>query len=351
MKIKNSKMFLFLLLILLAVSLVLGGCGDKTEKNDVEKPKDEKKKVVMKITHGVGTDSVFQHTSEKFGELVAAYSNGQVELQIYPGSQLGSAEKSVQDIQQGIIEATIESVNNYSPFAPTFGMFDLPYLVESSEEFNKAIDAMTDKLNEKITKESGLRAITWFEQGPRVLGTKTDKPIETINDLKGLKIRVPKNPMMLGAFQSWGVNATPIAWDETINAVQQGVIDGLELPYGDFYSTNLYEMLKHITEIHYKYDVGAIVVKEEWLQNQPEDIRNAIIKAGKETTEWARGFTNEFLTKAKEEMKTKVNLAPTPKDENIWIEKAKADWPKYYDKVGGKEMVSELMGVLGKDLP
>ncbi|MFZ5944742.1 MAG: TRAP transporter substrate-binding protein [Bacillota bacterium] len=354
MRFLKTKVFVYFMVILLASTLVLTGCGQsggKTEKDNSSQPKEEKKKVVIKITHGVGTDSVFQHTSEKFKELVGAYSNGQVEVQIYPGSQLGSAEKSVQDIQQGIIEATIESVNNYSPFAPTFGMFDLPYLVESSEEFNKAIDAMADKLNEKITKESGLRAITWFEQGPRVLGTKTDKPIETIDDLQGLKIRVPKNPMMLGAFQSWGVNATPIAWDETINAVQQGVIDGLELPYGDFYSTNLYEMLKYITEIHYKYDVGAIVVKEEWLQSQPEDIRNAIIKAGKETTEWARDFNKDFLNKAKEQMKGKVTLSPTPKDEAVWIEKAKADWPKYYDKVGGKETVSALMDVLGKKLP
>jgi len=350
-----KKMVLFVVVILLSLTLTLAGCGSNNQpaKNSDQEKDNAKsaKKVVFKITHGVGTDSVFHKSAEKFKALVEEYSNGQVKVEIFPGGQLGSGQKSVQDIQQGIIQATIESVNNMSPFAPTFGIFDLPYLVKSSEEFNKVIDTMGSELNNKINKESGLTAITWFEQGPRVLGTNTDKPIETINDLKGLKIRVPKNPMMLGAFNSWGVNATPIAWDETINAVQQGVIDGLELPYGDFYSTNLDEVLNYITEIHYKYDVGAIVVKDQWLQSQPEEIRNAIIKAGEETTVWIRGFSKDFIDKAKEEMKANVVLSPTPKDEDVWVEKATADWPEYYDKVGGKEMVAKVMQVLGRELP
>lgn len=339
------------------VMISMFGCTSKQstsvekETQKVSDSKESSKKVVMKITHGVGPDSVFHASAEKFKELVAKYSNGQVEVQIYPGGQIGSGERSVQDIQQGIIEATIESVNNMTPFAPTFGIFDMPYIVESNEEFYKVIDTLGEELNKKIIKESGLRPIIWFEQGPRVLGTKKTK-VETINDLQGLKIRVPKNPIMLSAFNAWGVNATPIAWDETINAVQQGVVDGLELPYGDFYSTNLYETIKYITEIHYKYDIGAVIVKNSWLESQPEDIRNAIIKAAQETQNWQRGFTKEFINKAKKAMEEKqVVLCGPPKDEEVWIKKARAIWPQFYEKIGGKELVAKVMEVMGRQLP
>lgn len=346
----RSNAVLNILLVLMMAMLTLSGCGQKTGDSKQGDADNKAEKIVFKITHGVGTDSVYQHSAEHFKELVEKYSNGKVDVQIYPGGQIGSGEKSVQDIQSGIIQATIESVNNMSSFAPSIGVFDMPYLIESSDEFNKAITATGDDLNKKITEESGIRAITWFEQGPRVLGTK-EKPINNINDLKGLKIRVPKNPMMLGAFNSWGVNATPIAWDETINALQQGVIDGLELPYGDMYSTKLDEPLKYITEIHYKYDVCAIVISEKWLQSLPQDVQDAIIKAGTETTVWTRGNTAEFIEKAKNSMKANVTLLPAPKDENVWMEKAKADWPKYYDKVGGKENVAKIMEALGKPMP
>ncbi len=347
---KWISIFLSVLFVLMIGMLGLMGCGRTTDVGDNGKAGKEETKIVFKITHGVGVDSVYQHSSEKFKELVEEYSNGRVDVQIYPGAQIGSGNKSVQDIQAGIIQATIESVNNMTPFAPTFGVFDLPYVVENGEEFYRIIDEVGDELNEQIMDESGLRAITWFEQGPRVLGTKRIA-VKTIDDLKGLKIRVPQNPLMLGAFKSWGVNATPIAWDETINAVQQGVVDGLELPYGDMYSTNLYETLDYITEIHYKYDICAIIVKDEWLQNQPEEVRNAIIRAGNETTEWIKGFATGFIDDAKKKMETNVTLIPTPVDENIWIEKAKANWPSHYDQIGGKEMVLKVVTVLGRELP
>ncbi|MFZ7101187.1 MAG: TRAP transporter substrate-binding protein [Peptococcaceae bacterium] len=347
---KNKrKIGLMILMVLLSGMLILAGCGKNTD-TEAKGQTEEPQKITFKITHGVGTDSVFHHASEKFKELAEEYSQGQIDVQIYPGGQIGSGNKSVQDIQSGIIQATIESVNNISPFAPTFGVFDLPYFVNNSEEFNKVVAEMNDELNEKIFQESGLKTITWFEQGPRVLGTN-GRAVKTLADLKGLKIRVPKNPMMLGAFASWGVNATPIAWDETINAVQQGVIDGLELPYGDFYSTNLDEIIDYITEIHYKYDVCAIVVKDEWLQSQPENVQNALIRAGEETTEWIKGFTQDFIEKAKREMEVNVTLNPTPEDERVWEEKAKADWPTYYEKVGGRDTVAKAMEVLGKQLP
>lgn len=338
---RNSK-FIFSLLVVMMLS-ILTACGsDKEASQDGQ--------VVMKFTHGTGTDGIWQKTAEKFSDLVGEYSDGKVKVEIYPGGQIGSGEKSMEDIQNGLIEATSESVNNLTPFAPSLGMFDLPYLFESGEEYQQVVDQMGDEINERVISESGLRVITWLEKGIRAVGT-IDKEINTIDDLKGSKIRVPKNPIQLASFESWGVNATPIAWDETITSLQQSVIDGLELPYDDFESTKIYENINFISDVGYKYDVAMVVIGDDWFQSQTPEIQEAIVKAGNETTKWTRENVQGFLDESKEKMVDHVTFTGPPKDEDVWKEKAIKTWPMHYDRIKGTELLSEVMDIVGRDLP
>ncbi|WP_052659594.1 TRAP transporter substrate-binding protein [Bacillus alveayuensis] len=338
----------FLAIILIAAFLVLTACNlDSSEQTGGE---ENGEVVVMKFTHGTGIDGIWQKTAEKFSELVGEYSDGKVKVEIYPGGQIGSGQKSMEDIQNGLIEATVESVNNISPFAPSLGMFDLPYLFQNENEFYQVVDQMGGEINKRMIEESGLRAITWLNKGIRALGT-VDQEVKNIDDLKGLKIRVPQNPILLAAFESWGVNATPIAWDETITALQQGVIDGLELPYDDYESTKLYENINYITDIGYKYDTAMIVIGDEWFQQQPEDIQEAILKAGAETTEWARVNVKKFLDESKKNLEDHVTFSGVPEDEEIWMEKAVQTWPNHYERINGKELLSQAMEILGRELP
>ena len=208
-----------------------------------------------------------------------------------------------------------------------------------------------DVINEKMIAESGNRAIAWIDMGFRVIANN-GKPIEKVDDLRGLKMRVPPNQYMLAAFNSWGCNATPLAWGETINALQQGVVDGLELNYPDIAAVKLYETLKYLTEIHYKLECSLVVVNEEWLQSQPEDVREAIIKAGKDAMmaerEYIAGAVNDSLELLKSEGMTYVGV---PKDEDVWMEKAMATWPQFYKEIGGVENLEEIMTLLGRELP
>ncbi|PIC63975.1 hypothetical protein CSV79_09295 [Sporosarcina sp. P13] len=338
---RRSK-FVFSLLVILVLQ-VLTGCG-----SDVEGSKNDQ--VVMKFTHGTGTDGIWQKTAEKFSELVDEYSDGKVKVEIYPGGQIGSGEKSMEDIQNGLIEATSESVNNLTPFAPSLGMFDLPYLFEDSSEYAAVVDELGEKINERVIEESGLRVITWLDKGIRAVGT-IDKEINTIDDLQGSKIRVPKNPIQLASFESWGVNATPIAWDETITSLQQGVIDGLELAYDDFESTKIYENINYISDVGYKYDVAMVVIGEDWFQQQTPEIQDAVIKAGQETTEWTRESVQGLLDESKKVMEDHVTFTGPPKDEEVWKEKALKTWPKQYNRIKGTDLLTEVMNVVGRDLP
>ncbi|MEW9673831.1 TRAP transporter substrate-binding protein [Ammoniphilus sp. 3BR4] len=337
----------------LGMAMISGCSSDSASSPKAPNVQQNQEKIVMKYSHGVGAtlDDPHQWTAVKFKELVEKYSNGKVEVQIYPAGQLGSEARGFQDVQSRVIQATSLAVNNASPFAPSLGFFDLPYLFKNRDEFNTVIDKLWDPLNEQMIKESGNRAIIWFDQGFRVI-TNSKKPIESMDDLHGLKIRVPQNPMMIGAFQAWGGEPTPISWDETFPALQQQVVDGQENPYTVIYNSKFQEVQKYITDINYKMWIGPVVVNEQWLQSLPEDVREAIIRAGKEASLAER----EFIQKMEQDTLKKLTDAGmvhlgTPKDEGAWMEKAMATWPQYYEKIGGTEMLEKVMGVIGREMP
>jgi len=344
----KKKWFVYSLVLILSLSLIITGCGGS---NDSSKNAPKEEKVVIKYTHGNGENDPHHLVGLKFKELVEEYSKGKVEVRIYPADQLGSEQRGFQDVQNRVVQASSLAVNNATPFAPVLGFFDLPYIFKDNQEFYKVVDTLWDELNAKMIEQSGNRAIIWFDQGFRVL-TNSKRPIKTIDDLKGLKIRVPQNPLQLGAFKAWGSDATPVSWGETFNALQQGVVDGQENPHPVNNSMKFYEVQKYITEIHYKMWVGPVVVNEQWLQSQPEDIREAIIKAGKDATIWSRELIKTYEQEALDNLLAHgmENFGP-PEDEEVWMEKAMAIWPQFYEQIGGTEMLEKVMDLLGREVP
>ena len=149
-------------------------------------------KVTIRYTHGSGAtpDDAHQWTALKFKELVEKYSNGKVEVQIFPAGQLGSEQRGFQDVQNGVVQATSLAVNNATMFTPATGLFDLPYIFKSRDEAYKVFDGLWADMDKKMIEQGGVRAIIWFEQGFRVL-TNSKREVKTLADLKGLKIRVP----------------------------------------------------------------------------------------------------------------------------------------------------------------
>lgn len=311
------------------------------------------KKQLIRYTHGSGAtpDDAHQWTALKFKELVEKYSNGQIEVQIYPAGQLGSEQRGFQDVQNGVVEATSLAVNNATVFTPVTGLYDLPYIFKTREEAYKVFDGLWDPINKKMIEQGGVRSIIWFEQGFRVL-TNSKREVKTLKDLQGLKIRVPQNPLMIGAFKSWGVEPVPIAWDETFNALQQKVVDGQENPHVVNASMKFFEVQKYITDIHYKMWIGPVVVQEKWLQNLSPELRDAVLKAGKEAAMAERQFVQELEGKALKQLTDKGMVhSGAPSDEDEWMKRAMSIWPDFYKDIGGTEMAEQAMKILGRELP
>lgn len=310
-------------------------------------------KIIMRYSHSSAAMVEEPHhvAALDFKKYVEEKTGGKVEVQIYPASQLGGEERAFQDVQQGVIQIASLASNNAAVFSPSLYVIDLPYLFRTNREGWELLDKYWDTLNAKTLEESGNRIIGWLDLGYRHI-CNSKHPVRNINDLKGLKIRVPNNPVMINTFRAWGCEPTPLAWDETFNALQQKVVDGQENSYVVFASNKFEEVQKYMTELRYKLQIIVMVVNDAWLKRQPADVQKAILEGGRVATKHNREMIMAMEARLKPAMqKAGVEILDKPEDEDIWEKKALALWPDLYPKIGNLDLLDKMMADMGRRRP
>jgi tripartite ATP-independent transporter DctP family solute receptor len=280
-------------------------------------------------------------------------TGGDITIALFPNGQLGSEQETIANCRLGTLDLSVAAINNITPFSPTVGLFTLPYLMLSIE------DAVTltqgpigDELVQNTIKSAGVRILGWSYSGFRRL-SNSKRPVTKTEDLKGLTIRVPKNPIMIDSYKAWGISPTPMAWDEVFTALQQGVLDGQDTPLITQYVMKFYEVQKYITMIRYVFLLEPLVISEQLYQRQSPEVQQILVEAGKEAQEHCRQFLIQYEDKIEKELKGKgLEFMEPANNEKEWIEKAtKAVWPKYYESIGGKEKVDAALKAINREFP
>ena len=272
----------------------------------------------------------------KFVELAQKYSDNAFDFQLYPSMQLGDEIATVRAAQLGTVHITSLATNNYAPFAPSTGWLNMPYLFSSVEDFRKMVDVMWDQHNEWAIKEGGCRVLSIFDIGYRQLTTSKNHPVRNLQDAKGIKIRTPQNPLMVSTFQALGLEPTAIAFSETFNALQQGVVDGQEGCFNNVVTLKFYEAQKYATMINYAVHSAHLIANEKWLQSLTEKEREALIRAGKEAMEFERTKVAGILEADDKSMvEHGMELLGVVNDIDEWIRLGRTAWPKCYEVIGG----------------
>ena len=284
---------------------------------------------------------------EKFKEIVEKESGGAVTVQTFYGGSMGDEQANVKQLRTEELHLTVVACGNATPFAPRASLFILPYLFPTLEDAYKLFGntAFMDKQADEIAKQSGGRPLSWLVGGYRVL-SNSKKPVTTMADLQGLKIRVPGVELQLDAFRSWGVEPHPLAWTETFNGLQQGVVDGQENPYGIFRDQKFWEVQKYMSELHYMLWVGPMMVSEKWYGKLPAPTKALIDKAAAEAARYEWKWSEADVEKAKEQCTTRGMQISALKDEEQWIAKARGIWPKFAEKLGGRQIIDEALAAM-----
>lgn len=302
----------------------------------------------LKLGMGDPIDSDQGALAVRFQELLEGYSGGEMQVELFPSGGLGSETEMLQNLRMGSLDFALISISNVTPFAPKLGATTLPYLIESTSDAVKVTTGPINELWKGMARESGFEILGWTYSNFRYL-TNSVRPVSKLEDLKGMKVRVPQNKIMLATYEAWGASPIAMSWPEVFAGLQQGVIEGQDNPYIVNYTMKFHEVQSHLAEVHYNYSLQPLMAGVKGLAKFSEEEQAWIQKAGIEAQMYSLMFQLEEAGKAKQGMMDAGVAVTTIEDEDQWIAIAKEKvWPQFYEQVGGKEFVDDLIKQLGR---
>ncbi len=232
-------------------------------------------------------DTVTQLFAEKFAEKVEELSDGKMKIQVYPNSTLGGDRDLLETCSDGDIPFIVQNTAPQVSFMSDLAVFDLPCVFDSLDDCRKKIDDPTFySLISDVYTEGGYHLLGMADQGFRVMST--NKPVYSISDFKGQKIRTMENSYHLAFWKALGANPTPMSFSEVYIGLQQHTIDAQENPYEVIVSNNLYEQQDYIVETNHLPHLISLIVNDEFFGDLPEDQQEILTEAAQIATEYAR---------------------------------------------------------------
>lgn len=229
---------------------------------------------------------------ERFAEAVAEKTGGDLEVETFPAMQLGGAKENVDQVRSGVVFGTWIGSAYLSRTVPELEAVSLPFAYPDRETAFRVIDGPAGHLLEEKLAERGFVALGWMELGSRNV-TNSVRPIETVEDFEGLKIRLQPNETHLGTFRAIGANPVSMGISEVYSALQQGVLDGQENPFSIIASRNFDEVQSHLSDSGHFFDYIVLVANKRKFDRLSDEQKAAVREAAAEAIDWQRSKAAE----------------------------------------------------------
>jgi tripartite ATP-independent transporter DctP family solute receptor len=215
----------------------------------------------------------------EFKRLVESQSNDRVRVQLFPSSQLGNIPEMIENVRRGAQEMTLGSPGLFSRFYPRADMLEMPFLVTDWDQVNRLLNSAPFKdLLKAAEQQTQIRIVGNFPYGFRnIINSK--RAIKTVDDFKGLKLRTQASPAHLAAFRALGANPVALPIDETYQAVQTGVVDGLENANSMLLANKYAEIAKHVSLTKHLFGMLFIYMNPKFYDGLSEADRALVTKA------------------------------------------------------------------------
>lgn len=276
--------------------------------------------VTLKLGHLANEQDVWHKASLKFADEVAKLTNGQVEVKVYPNETLGKEMDLINGMQLGTVDMTItgESLQNWAPKA---AMLAIPYAYKTLQQMVDVASGPIGKdIEAEIIAKAKIRPIAFFPRGPRNL--TSNRPIKTLDDLKGLKMRVPNVPLFVNVWRALGAQPTPMAFSEVFTSLQNGVIDAQENPLALIKSANFFEVQKYVNLTEHVRSWIYLAIGEKSFNKLSSANQKAVLEAGKTAQDYEYQLFLADEKKLTDELKAK-GMTFVDVDTGPWAAKAK----------------------------
>ncbi|AIB14628.1 TRAP-type transport system, periplasmic component, predicted N-acetylneuraminate-binding protein [Azospirillum argentinense] len=303
---------------------------------------------LIRFGYGLSESSNQGRAVKFFVEEMSKRSGGKLKVKGFADASLGSDIQMQNALIGGAQEMMVGSTATLVGIVKDFAVFDLPFLFNNEQEADAVFDGpfgqkLAAKLNDK-----GLVGLVYWENGFRNL-TNSKRPVEKVEDLKGIKLRVMQNPVYIDMFNGFGANAVPLSFSELFTAMETGTVDGQENPVTTIQSSKFYEVQKYLTISKHVYSPWIVLASKRWYDGLSNDERKIINEAAVASRDFERKDSREASKQSIAYLKDKGMQINELSDAELgrMREMVKPAMDKFAAD-GGADLLNELQGEINK---
>ncbi|OYD83019.1 MULTISPECIES: TRAP transporter substrate-binding protein [Azospirillum] len=303
---------------------------------------------LIRFGYGLSESSNQGRAVKFFVEELSKRSGGKLKVKGFADASLGSDIQMQNALIGGAQEMMVGSTATLVGIVKDFAVFDLPFLFNNEQEADAVFDGpfgqkLAAKLNDK-----GLVGLVYWENGFRNL-TNSKRPVEKVEDLKGIKLRVMQNPVYIDMFNGFGANAVPLSFSELFTAMETGTVDGQENPVTTIQSSKFYEVQKYLTISKHVYSPWIVLASKRWYDGLSNDERKIINEAAVASRDFERKDSREASKQSIAYLKDKGMQINELSDAELgrMREMVKPAMDKFAAD-GGADLLNELQGEINK---
>ncbi len=290
--------------------------------------------VTMNVGFATPLDSDYGTLATKFEELVEQYTDGAIDVRLRCCGQIATEDDAFKAMQLGTVDAYFVSQNNVSPHWPDMDVLVLPYTFEDTDHLVAVADGPAgDTIKENLRAATGVWLLTFGGPSYRDF-FNSDRPINTMADMDGLKIRVPKNEVMLATFEAFGAEPVPLAWSETPTALQTGTIDGADNGTNVIQEMKFYEFAPYLTVLDHFAGFSPLLASDRFMSGLDDAQRDAVLRAAREAGQFHTTYMIDRIEEVRTWLSTEGGMEITRPDRAEFIAAAQ----------GVQEMIAEERG-------
>jgi tripartite ATP-independent transporter DctP family solute receptor len=275
------------------------------------------------------TGQAYTKADINFKELVEKESKGELEIDYFPAGQLGSEREMLEATKSGAQQITQTTTGMLATLYPKIGTLELPYLFRDRNHYYKSVDLGLSLMGDDLSKKSGLKILFWRERAPRELTTK--KPVKTLADIKGLKIRVSEVPLRVALWRALGTNPSPLPMGDVYTSLATGAIDAQENPLDTTFGFKLYEQQKYVILTDHMREICLIAINNKTWDALSPAHQKILMNAGRKSVAFSNKLVQQDEKKCRKQME-KLGVKFITINKKPFIEKAKTIWSQFGDK-------------------
>ncbi len=307
-------------------------------------PRAEAAKYVMKFAHNnpPKPQLLYQAAALTMQKNLQVYSQGKIDIQIFPSSQLGKDRVAAKKVQLGSVQMQLVASNNITAFDRRLDIFTLPFMFGSFKGAAKVFNSdIGQTIAENFRKKSGIRVLGFVATGFRNM-MNSKHPIMKPADLGDLRMRIAKNPIMVQTYKALGGSTIGMAPTELFSALSTKTVDGHDGGSSWAWAMKLYEVQKFLSITRHQLVAGALIMNDKTYNKLPKDMQKAVLMAARDTIAWANAYAEENEKDIMKGFADKGLTIATP-DLKPFRAAVRPVHKMFSDKVGGMELINRIL--------